>query len=879
MAVIDIVGAGPGDPELLTLKARRLIGEADVILYAGSLVNPAVLDYARPDALRLDTAGMKLEAQIAHMQTAIQQGRRVVRLHTGDPAIFGAIHEQAQALQSLGLPYRLTPGVSSAFAAAAALGIEYTVPGLTQTVIFTRAPGRTPVPEGERLRDLAAHRASLVIFLSAGLIAEVTEALRQAGYAPDTPIAVVQRASWPDERVVRGALADIAARCLAAEITHQALIVVSPALSQTPADGLRSHLYGAAQERPSRQITTAIVTLTRRGTDTGLRLSARLPGAVLYAPARFAIPADAIPPGVDYRPYAESVRQVLQSAFQTHAALVCVMASGIVARELAPLLSSKHDDPGVVVVDEQGRFAISLIGGHIGGANELARQTAGHLGGQAVITTASDGQALPALDLLGRQYGWRLSDRSAMTAVISASVNGERIGLAQEAGDESWLPQPLPFNWTRFPDMQTLAQAAPPVSAAVLITHRQPVPLQTPSVIYHPPCLAIGVGCNRNTPADEICAAIEQTLDTAGLSPLSVACVATIEHKADEPGLIAACARLGWPLRVFSAQEIAQVADLPNPSDWAQQALGVPGVAEPAAVLAARADQATAELIVEKRKFPNVTVAVALQRHAPAATEAGALTVVGIGPGSLEHLTPAARAALEQADVIVGYKRYLDLIESIAPDVPREASGMRGEVARVRQAIALAQSGRRVALVSGGDAGVYGMAGLVFEILRARPASSSGSALQADAVRVVPGVSALNAAAALLGAPLMTDFAAISLSDQLVPLDGILKRLEAVAQADLVICLYNPRSRARAQPFEEACRVLLRHRSPDTPVGIVRAGYRDGQQVALIRLAELPTADVDMLTTIVVGNSATFTYAGRMVTPRGYDTRYELDEP
>ncbi|MGQ9903505.1 MAG: precorrin-4 C(11)-methyltransferase [Anaerolineae bacterium] len=885
-AVIDFVGAGPGDPELLTLKARRLIAEADVILYAGSLVNPAVLEHARRDAVCLNTADMKLEAQIAHMRQAIEEGRRVVRLHTGDPAIFGAIHEQLQAVQSLGLPYRLTPGVSSAFAAASALGIEYTVPGLTQTVIFTRMPGRTPVPEREHLRHLSTHGASLVIFLSAGLIDEVVEALRQGGYAPDTPIAVVQRASWPDQRIVRGTLADIGARCLAAEVTHQALIVVSPALAQsssgTPPSQLRSHLYGAAQESPTRQPTIGIVTLTRRGAQVGLRLSAALADTVLYTPARFAPPEGEIAPTERRVPYNESVRQTLHSAFQTHTALICVMASGIVVRELGPLLSNKRDDPGVVVVDEQGHFAISLIGGHLGGANELARRVAECLGGQAVITTASDGQALPALDLLGRQHGWRSGDGSAMTAVIGAMVNGEPIGLLQDAGDESWQPRPLPSGWVRLADMRALTESAPPVSAALIITHRQPrLPANMPAVIYHPPCLTIGVGCNRNTPADEICAAVTHTLNEAGLSPLSVSCVGTIEQKAKEPGLIEACRRLGWPLRVFSTSEISQVTDLPNPSAHAQHALGVPGVAEPAALLAAGVDrsetdkQTKVKLIVEKRRFPNVTVAVAMREHQhPSKSNAtGKLSVVGIGPGGLEHLTPAARAALEQADVILGYKRYLDLIQGVAPGVPREASGMRSEVARAQRAIALAQAGRRVALVSGGDAGVYGMAGPVFEVLRAQASPSPDVP-----VEIVPGISALNAAAAALGAPLMTDFAVISLSDHLVPLEQILNRLEAMAQADLVICLYNPRSHSRTQPFEAACRVLLRHRSPDTPVGIVRAACREGQQVAVIRLADLPATEVDMLTTIVVGNSATFTHAGRMVTPRGYDTKYDLEE-
>ncbi|MEW5960526.1 MAG: cobalt-precorrin-4/precorrin-4 C(11)-methyltransferase, partial [Chloroflexota bacterium] len=171
--MVYFIGAGPGDPELLTLKAQRLIARADVIIYAGSLVNPAVLDHARPDAERHNSAGMNLAEQVAVMAAAVRQGQLVARLHTGDPAIYGATLEQMRELDRRRIPYAVVPGVSSAFAAAAVLGIEFTVPGDTQTVIFTRLSGRTPVPETEALPDLAAHRTSLVIFLSAGMIGQV----------------------------------------------------------------------------------------------------------------------------------------------------------------------------------------------------------------------------------------------------------------------------------------------------------------------------------------------------------------------------------------------------------------------------------------------------------------------------------------------------------------------------------------------------------------------------------------------------------------------------------------------------------------------------------------------------------------------------------
>ena len=247
----------------------------------------------------------------------------------------------------------------------------------------------------------------------------------------------------------------------------------------------------------------------------------------------------------------------------------------------------------------------------------------------------------------------------------------------------------------------------------------------------------------------------------------------------------------------------------------------------------------------------------------------GLIIVVGLGPGELGHMTPAARQALESADIIYGYKTYLNLIADVAPHLPRAGSGMRQEVSRVNHCVDEALTGKRVALISSGDAGVYGMAGLVFEVLRERSLSDVP-------VEIIPGVSALNAAAALLGAPLMTDFAAISLSDQLVPRDEILRRVDLAAQADFILCLYNPKGKNRVEPFERACQILARHRTPDTPVGIVRAAYRDEQEVEIITLAQLPAAEVNMVTILIVGNSRTQLYNGKMITPRGYADKYEL---
>ncbi len=237
--MLSFVGAGPGDPELLTIKGRRLLDEADVVIYAGSLVNPALLQGIRAEVY--DSAGMDLDAIVELIRSSISQGKRVVRLHTGDISFYSAVTEQIRRLAEFGIHGKLVPGVSSVGAGAAALGQELTIPEVSQTVILTRMAGRTPVPERENIASLAAHRATMVVFLSVGMIEALVEELIKGGYTPETPVAVVERASWPTERIVRGTLSDIASKVKEAAITRTALIYVGAALAHD--DAAESKLY------------------------------------------------------------------------------------------------------------------------------------------------------------------------------------------------------------------------------------------------------------------------------------------------------------------------------------------------------------------------------------------------------------------------------------------------------------------------------------------------------------------------------------------------------------------------------------------------------------------------------------------------------------
>lgn len=250
----------------------------------------------------------------------------------------------------------------------------------------------------------------------------------------------------------------------------------------------------------------------------------------------------------------------------------------------------------------------------------------------------------------------------------------------------------------------------------------------------------------------------------------------------------------------------------------------------------------------------------------------GKLWIVGFGPGSEKHITERAKEALQESDCVIGYKTYMELVAGLIEGKEVISTGMSEEVSRAQAAVKYAEAGRTVAVISSGDAGVYGMAGLIYEVL----AEKGWREEDGVEVEIIPGISAINSCASLLGAPVMHDACTISLSDHLTPWDLIVRRIEAAGAADFVIALYNPRSGKRTRQIVEAQRILLKHRSPDTPVGLVKSAYRDRQQVVMTTLANMLDYEIGMLTTVIIGNSATFLYENKMITPRGYQRKYTL---
>jgi cobalt-precorrin 5A hydrolase/precorrin-3B C17-methyltransferase len=372
-------------------------------------------------------------------------------------------------------------------------------------------------------------------------------------------------------------------------------------------------------------------------------------------------------------------------------------------------------------------------------------------------------------------------------------------------------------------------------------------PVDGRTVLLRPPSLAVGVGASRGVSADEVLGLIDATLADAGLSPLSVAGLATVDAKADEPGLTQAAARRGWPLSTYPAEVLAAVP-VPHPSEAARAAVGTPSVAEAAALT--RGDA----LVAGKHKSAMATAAVARIRPR------GRLALVGLGPGARDLLPPRAVAELRRASVVAGLDQYLDQVRDLLrPGTRLLSSGLGAEEERARAAVTEAQRGHAVALVGSGDAGVYSMAS---------PALSLAG--QDIDVVTVPGITANLAAAALLGAPLGHDHAVISLSDLNTPWPVIERRVRAAAEGDFVVTFYNPRSRARDWQLRAALALLGAHRTAGTPAAIVRNADRPGQLITVTTLGKLDTAAVDMLSLVLVGCSATQMVAGRMVTPRGY---------
>jgi len=591
----------------------------------------------------------------------------------------------------------------------------------------------------------------------------------------------------------------------------------------------------------------AILVLGESGLATAQRIAEALPGAVIHGRSSRVSGTT-----VTFDDTAEHIRAL----FADGTPVIGVCAAGVLIRCLASVLAAKREEPPVLAVAEDGGAVVPLLGGHRDG-NRLAMRIGEALGTTAAITTASDVRFGIALD--DPPLGWRLANPEDAKPFVAALLSGATVRVE---GDAPWLSEAaLPFT-----DNAALALRA---------TDRDETG-GAQKLVYHPATLALGVGCERGATPDEVVTLAQKTLVEAGFAAGAVACVTSIDVKADEPAVHAIADALHVPARFFDAARLEREAPrLATPSEAVFREVGCHGVAEGAALAAVGDD---GELVVAKRKSTRATCAIARALKPMDADSIGRpqgrLAIVGIGPGDAAWRTPEADHLIAASDHLVGYRLYLDLLGEASADKQWHAYALGEEETRVRKALDLAAEGRCVALVSSGDAGIYAMAALVFELVDTEN-RADWRRLRID---VTPGISALQAAASRAGAPLGHDFCAISLSDLLTPWEVIQQRIDAAARGDFVIAFYNPVSQRRTTQLAWAREQLLRYRPIETPVILARNLGRDGETIETVTLRDLDPARVDMLTLVIVGASETRAVAfgngeHRVYTPRGYESK------
>jgi len=588
-----------------------------------------------------------------------------------------------------------------------------------------------------------------------------------------------------------------------------------------------------------------------------------------------------------------SAKDHVQALFAAGRPIVAVMASGALIRLLAPLLSDKHTEPPVLAVADDGSSVVPLLGGHHG-ANDLARQIASSLGAHAAITTAGDLKFGVALDQ--PPHGYVLANPDKAKAVMAELVAGAGVRLdlpsprlrgegARRADEGPQQPgaHDLPLTPTLSPQAGRGGIAAWLTQSRLSFQQEARVTLSVTDqqktageleLVYHPKTLVLGMGCERHAKPEEAIALAEDALAKGGLAKESLAAVCSIDLKADETAIHAVAAHFGVPARFFTAATLeAEAPRLKNPSEVVFTEVGCHGVAEGAALAAVGAE---GKLVVEKIKSKGATAAIAraadIVDPKTIGRARGTLFVVGIGPGSDGWRSPEVSSMVQASTDLVGYSLYLDLLGPLADGKTRHDFDLGKEEARVVHAMELAGQGKTVALVCSGDAGIYAMATLVFELFDKGGITDAASRIE---VQVSPGISALQAAAARIGAPLGHDFCTISLSDLLTPWEHIQRRVKAAGEGDFVIAFYNPVSMKRRTQLAYARDELLKYRPATTPVILATNLGREGENVRTVPLGELNVDDVDMLTVVVVGSSESRTVTtgdGKtwVYTPRGY---------
>lgn len=618
--VVVFGGAGPGAEDLVTLRLHNAIKEADIIVFAGSLVNPEILKHHKDSCNVYDSASMDLGEITDVMVKGAEANKKVLRVHTGDPSMYGAIAEQIKYLEQANVEYEVIPGVSSVFAAAAAVSKELTLPGITQTMILTRRAGRTPVPPKERLELLGAHGSSMGLFLSISDMDGLVKDLNFAGYGMTTPIAVVYRASWPDQKIVTGILSNITKKVKDANITRQAIVLIGDALAGKGEESLLyashfSHGYRDAKkiantEKTSKDLKvdsrfygkTAIHAITEDGVKLASTISDSLNGQI-FAPVKLAT-KDVKNINTYQSGEFDKTLSTQWSKFDAH---IFIMSAGIVVRKISTLLKDKVLDPAVTVVDERALHAISLLSGHIGGANELTQTVADVAGALPVITTATDIWKKPAFDSVASKLGWIPVNKEAIKKLNSLFLQNKKIALV--IPEEIYNKNYKDFsNLVLFKEIDKIPNDIDGIVAMEYnVAEKDISKITVPILMFRCSKLVAGIGCKAGVSLFEIEIALKESLVEIGYNFQDIEAIATVDIKKDEDGLNQLSKKLNVPINHYSSNDLDKV-DVPSPSKTVAKKIGTSSVCEASAIKAS----SSGRLILKKRKFEQVTIALAI---------------------------------------------------------------------------------------------------------------------------------------------------------------------------------------------------------------------------------------------------------------------------
>ncbi len=548
-------------------------------------------------------------------------------------------------------------------------------------------------------------------------------------------------------------------------------------------------------------------------------------------------------------------REILLKKWQEIDLIIFIGSIAASIRIINSFLTSKDQDPGVIVIDNKCSKIVPLIGLHQSNTQNIAYQIANLLGGEIIETNNSNDQSFLNLDSFGNQWGWERSGNiKDWSKLVIKQAKNEEIFCKQLSGNSLWKNSESGEIITGINEKE-IEKPDSTFHVSVFENHE---------TTWHPPVLWIGIGCERNTCKELIANSLNNLLKSRNLSKYSIAGLATVDIKKDENGILELAKENNLPIKFFNKEDLSTII-VPNPSSVVEIEIGTPSVAEASCLLAAGEES---KLLEEKRIFKNqsgaVTIAVAESKNQYNPTH-GEIHIVGSGPGDISFLTSNAKKALSRCTVWIGYKMYLDLIKSLKrSDQVLIESKLTEEKERCSKAIKLAEEGIKVALISSGESGFYGMAGLLLELLQKikkeyRPY-----------FEVHPGISSVQLAAAISGAPLMNDFCSVSLSDKLTPWSLIEKRIEGALLGDFVIALFNPQSIERNWQLKSVINICLQSRRGDTPVLIARQVGRENQTKQFFTLNTIPFKEIDMLSIIIIGNSQTTLVDEIFLTPRGY---------